>query len=450
MIIIGIAQLMITLDNSIVTIALPSAQQELGFDVSLRSWIVSSYALTFGSLLLVAGRLLHVIGQRRVFVLSLVGFSLASVVGGLASGGAALVLARVLQGVFAAFLAPATMSLLLTHYPQEDMRRRAFGVFAALSISGAAIGMILGGALTELLNWRWCMFVNVIFALIALMGSRTFQSEQRRSMGRFDTWGTLTAIVGLFSFVLSLSVAETDGWQAPTVLSGLAVFVVLILLFWRIETRTATPLLPPYVVLNRTRGPAFLAIFFATVSLFGVFLFLTFVMQQSLGFSPFTTGLGFLPLVGAIMLSATQTTARLLPIMAPRQIIPVGLLIASCALFWLSRMGADPSYLQNIAAPLVVMGIGTGAVISTSMTTATKGIAPEDTGTAGATVNTMTQIGGAAGAAFLSSVAGIGEALDPIAGYATGFQVATLLSLIAAVICALAFERVIEQNADCL
>lgn len=435
MVVLGVAQLMITLDNSIVTIALPSAQADLGFGDALRSWIVSAYALAFGSLLLVAGRLLDVIGQRRAFIVGLVGFSVASIIGGLASGFGSLVFARALQGAFAALLAPATLSLLLTTFPGEQMRARALGVFAALSISGTVIGMILGGTLTEFLNWRWCMFVNLAFAAAALIGAASLRPTLRQSFHGMDYPGAITAVIGLLTFVLSLSLAETQGWTAPFVIVGLAVSLTLLAVFWRTETSALTPILPPHIIANRTRGPALLAIFTATIGLYGVLLFLTYVMQRDLGFSPLVTGLGFLPMVAAIMLSATQAPIRLLPKIGPKRLIPAGLIIAAAALFWLSQMDDVPEYFTDLAAPLVVMGLGIGTVMSISISTATTDIEPKDAGVASATVNTMMQIGAAAGAAFLASIAGIDQNKEAISGYGAGFFVAGILYLLTALAC---------------
>lgn len=436
MVVLGVAQLMITLDNSIVTIALPSAQADLGFGDALQSWIISAYALTFASLLLVAGRLLEVIGHRRAFIAGLLGFSVASIIGGFANGFVSLVFARAMQGVFAALLAPATLSLLLTTFPSEPMRARALGVFAASSISGTAIGMVLGGALTEFLNWRWCMFVNLAFAAAALIGAGILQPSQRQSFLGVDSPGAITAVSGLFVLVLALSLAETQGWTAPVVIAGLAVSLTLLAAFWRIETSASTPILPPHIVANRTRGPAFLAIFIATIGLYGVFLFLTYIMQRHLGFSPLVTGLGFLPMVAAIMFSATQVPIHLLPKIGPKRLIPAGLIGGAVALFWLSQMGDAPMYFTDIAAPLVVMGLGTGTVVATSISTAAKGIMPNEAGVASATINTMMQIGAAAGAAFLTSIAGLDANKEAISGYGTGFLVAGTLCLLAALACA--------------
>lgn len=449
MVVLGVAQFMITLDNSIVTIALPSAQADLGFDDALRSWIISAYALTFGSLLLVAGRLLDVIGHRRAFITGLLGFSVASIIGGFANGLVSLVFARALQGFFAALLAPATLSLLLTTFPSEPMRARALGVFAASSTSGTAIGMVLGGALTEFLNWRWCMFVNLTFAAAALIGAGILRPSQRQSFRGIDYPGAITAMIGLFALVLALSLAETQGWTAPVVIVGLVVSLTLLAAFWHIETSASTPILPPHIIANRTRGPAFLAIFIATIGLYGVFLFLTYVMQRHLGFSPLVTGLGFLPMVVAIMLSATQAPIHLLPKIGPKRLIPTGLIVGAVALFWLSRMGDVSEYSTDLAAPLVFMGLGIGTVMSSSISTATADIKPKDAGVASATVNTMMQIGAAAGAAFLTSIAGINPNKEAISGYGTGFLVAGTLCLFAALACAVilpARQNKIEQD----
>lgn len=251
-----------------------------------------------------------------------------------------------------------------------------------------------------------------------------------------DYAGAITAVIGLLMLVLSLSLAETQGWTAPSVMVGLTVSLSLLAGFWYIETGATTPLLPPHIVANRTRGPAFLAIFTATIGLYGVLLFLTYVMQQDLGFSSLETGFGFLPLVFAIMLSATQVPIRLLPMLGPKRLIPAGLIAAGVALFWLSQMGDAPNYVTDLVAPLVIMGLGIGTVISTSISTAATGIRPSEAGVASATVNTMMQIGAAAGAAFLTSIAGINPSGEATSGYGAGFLVAGIVCTLAALACA--------------
>ncbi|MEJ2866215.1 MFS transporter [Actinomycetospora sp. OC33-EN08] len=445
--VIGVAQLMVILDNSIVNIALPSAQADLGFSDAQRQWVVTAYALAFGSLLLLGGRLSDLFGRKAAFVVGLVGFAVASVLGGLAPGFELLVAARALQGVFGALLAPAALSLLTTTFPAGRDRARAFGVFSALAGSGAAIGLLLGGTLTEYADWRWCMYVNVVFAVVALVGALVLMpSHPTGDRPKLDLVGTVTASAGLFGVVFGFATAETDGWGSWVVYAFLTAGVVLLGVFVAVQRVRAAPLLPLRVLLDRFRGGSYLTVLVLTTGMFGLSLFLAYVLQAQLGLSPVLTGVAFLPMVASIMTASTTVPAIVLPRLGPKPLIFAGLLLASGALFWFSHLSPESTYVGSVLGPLILMGLGMGTAMSTSINTATLGVERQDAGVASATVNTMQQVGGSVGTALLSSIAGtatasaLGLGLSPqaaaLAGYDRAFLVAAGIFVVAAVVCA--------------
>jgi EmrB/QacA subfamily drug resistance transporter len=404
---IGLAQLMVVLDATIVNIALPSAQEALGFSDDSRQWIVTAYALSFGSLLLLGGRVGDLFGRKRVFVAGLVGFAIASAVGGLAQSFGVLVVARALQGGFAALLAPAALSLLTTTFTVPSERNKAFGVFGVIAGSGAAVGLILGGALTEYLNWRWCMYVNLILAVPAAIAALRLLTEETAPAAkpRIDIPGTITASVGLFGLVYGFSNAETHGWGAPLTIAALSAGVALLTAFVAIERRVDHPLLPLRVVADRGRGGAYLAVAIVGAGMFGVFLFLTYYMQQTLGFSPLKTGLAFLPMMAVIMPTGAIGQTRLVPRFGTRRLVTLGMLLGAIAMLILTGVTVDSSYATHVLPGLMVMGLGLGLIMAPAMSTATLGVDRRDAGVASAMVNTGQQIGGSIGTALLSTLA---------------------------------------------
>jgi EmrB/QacA subfamily drug resistance transporter len=404
---IGVAQLMVVLDATIVNIALPSAQADLGFSDVARQWVITAYALSFGSLLLVGGRLGDVLGRKRVFVIGLTGFAAASAVGGFAPSFAVLVVARALQGAFAALLAPAALSILTTTFTVPDERNRAFSVFGTVAASGAAVGLLVGGALTQYLDWRWSMFINVFLAVPAAIAAlRLLATDAPAPAGsRIDVAGTMTASAGLFAVVFGFSNADTHGWGAPLTIAAIAAGVALLGAFVAVERRVANPLLPLRVVSDRNRGAAYLAVAAVGAGLFGVFLFLTYYMQQTLGFSPLTTGLAFMPMMAVIMPVGGIAQTRLLPRLGARPLIATGMLSSAAAMVMFTGVGVHSSYVADILPGLLVMGLGLGLVFAPAMSTATLGVDPADAGAASALVNTGQQIGGSIGTALLSTLA---------------------------------------------
>ncbi len=329
--VLGVAQLMVILDATVMNVALPSAQHDLGFSDGARQWVVTAYALSFGSLLLLGGRLSDLLGRRATFVVGLTGFGIASAIGGAAQNFEVLVGARALQGVFGALLAPAALSLLSTTFTDPKERGKAFGIFGALAGAGGAIGLLLGGALTTYASWRWAMYVNIAFAAVALVGAATLLPKHVRAGARqkLDVKGTLAVSAGLFGLVYGFSHAESAGWGDPVTLGFLAAGVALLVLFGVLQTRVANPLLPPRVLLDRDRAASFAAVFIVGSGMFAVFLFLTYYLQATLGYSAVKTGVAFLPMVFALVVAASLSTAVLLRKIGARTLVTTGMVVAA-------------------------------------------------------------------------------------------------------------------------
>jgi EmrB/QacA subfamily drug resistance transporter len=405
--VLALSQLMVVLDATIVNIALPTAQRALGFDADQRQWVVTAYSLAFGGLLLLGGRLSDLFGRKVTYISGLVGFAAASAFGGFAQNFGELVAARAIQGAFGALLAPAALSLLSTTFTNGKERGRAFGVFGAVAGSGGAVGLLLGGALTEYASWRWCLFVNLFFAIVAIIGAVTFFGRQTPAGARpkLDLPGTVIVSLGLVGVVYGFSSAETNGWGAAQTIVSLVVGVLLLIAFVVLEARIAHPLLPLRVVLDRQRGGSYLTVALTGAGLFGVFLFLAYYLQALRGYTPLQTGIGFLPMPVTIALTSTLIAPNLLPRVGPKPMIVVGALLGSTGLLLLSRVGLDSDYWTTIAPALVVLGLGMGNIFAAAFNTATAGIDPRDAGVGSAMVNTSQQIGGSIGTAVLSTLA---------------------------------------------
>jgi EmrB/QacA subfamily drug resistance transporter len=402
--VVAVAQLMVVLDSTIVNIALPSAQHALGFANSDRQWVVTAYALAFGSLLLVGGRLGDMYSRRWVLIAGLIGFAVASAIGGAAVSFVMLVIARALQGAFGAVLAPAALGTLVSTFQDPRERNRAFAVFGAVAVGGGAVGLILGGVLTQYLSWRYTLFVNLIFAAMAVAGALTYiRSSRPANPPRMDWPGAVLACAGLFLIVFGFSRAETAGWTAPLTLGSLVLGAALLTAFVVAEQLSSHPLLPLRVILDRTRGGSYVAVGITGVALFGIFLFLTFYMQQVKGYSPLTTGLLFLPLVGGILVASALYSA--VPQVGPRPLVTAGMLLGAGGTAYLAQLTVTSSYLTGVLPALIVMGLGFGLIFASGVNSATAGVPREDSGVASALVNTMQQVGGSIGISVLSTVA---------------------------------------------
>ncbi|SHI20399.1 drug resistance transporter, EmrB/QacA subfamily [Pollutimonas bauzanensis] len=404
---LSLAQLMDVLDNTIVNIALPSAQHDLGFSNDYRQWIVTGYALAFGSLLLLGGRLSDLFGRRRMFLIGVIGFLVASVIGGAADGFMMLLLARVGQGAFAAMLAPAALSLVSVIFADNaEDRGRAFGVFGAVSGVGGALGLLLGGILTETLSWRWCLYVNLIFGAIALIGALMFvPRDDRQQRAPLDVPGAITATLGLVGIVYGLGSAASNGWSNFWTIGPVIAGLGLMIAFVVIERRVDNPMLPLHVVLDRTRGTAYLTLWITGMGMFAIFLFLTYYLQEILKFGPVMTGAAFLPMIGAVVISSIISGAVLFPRTGPRPLVPIGCVLAAVGMAMFTVIGATSSYAAHVLPALLVTGLGFGMIFSPVQNAATSGLRSHDAGVASAMVNTVQQIGGAIGIVVFNSLA---------------------------------------------
>ena len=400
------AALMIVLDTTVMNLALPSAQHALGFTNADRQWIVTAYSLSFGSLLLFCGRLADLLGRKVTFLAGLAGFAAASAVGGASVSFTMLVTARACQGVFAALLAPSALSLLTTTFTDPKERGKAFGVYGAVAASGSALGLLLGGALTSYLSWRWCLYVNLVFAAIAFPAGAVLLGRQPKTPGaRLDVPGVAAVSGGMFCLVYGFSNAAVHSWHAPSTWGFLAVGAALLIVFAAWQTRAAHPLLPPRVILDRNRGGAYLTSFINGVGIFGIFLFLIYYMQVSLGYSAVKSGVAMLPMVAVIAVMANVGNIKLMPRFGPKPLITLGLLLNAAGMAWLTRIGVHSGYASALLGPLLVTGVGMGLIFGAAANTGTFGVAPRDAGIASASANTGQQLGGSIGTSLLNTIA---------------------------------------------
>ena len=442
---IAIAQLMVALDATVINIALPSAQRALSISDPQRQWVVTAYTLAFGGLVILGGRVADTIGRRRAFLLGLAGFAVASAAGGAAPTFGALLAARAVQGACAALLAPTALSLLSVTFTQARERAKAFAVFGAIAGTGGALGLLLGGALTQYLNWRWCLFVNVPIAAFALLaGRRVLPATPGHGRQRVDVPGAIMISAGLVLVVYGLSSAAAKGWASPTTVSTLAAGVVLIGAFVLAEASITSPLLPLRIVANRNRGGSYLAIGLAVVAMYGLFLLLTYDFQVVLGYSPLRAGLAFLPLSAAVLVSSTLISQALLPRLSPRWLMAPGLAVGAVGMATLIGLHAGAGYAAHILPAEILLGLGMGAVFVPAFSTATLGVEPTDAGVASAVAGSAQQIGASVGTALLNTIAAAATAsylaADPHAplaaalvhGYARAAGSAAVVLLVAA------------------
>jgi EmrB/QacA subfamily drug resistance transporter len=451
--VVCLGQLMVVLDATVVNIALPTAQRDLAFSNADRQWVVTAYSLAFGGLLLLGGKLSDLVGRKRMLIFGMVGFAAASAFGGAAQNFTMLLIARAIQGGFGAMLAPAALSTLTVTFTNPAERGKAFGVFGAIAGAGGAIGLLLGGVLTEYLSWRWCLYVNVAFCLIAVTAAiRLLKRDHPDTDTHLDLLGTLFVVAGLVCVVYGLSEADTKSWSAPLTISLLVAGAILLALFVMTERRVAHPLLPLRIILSRFRGGAYLAVGLAAIGMFAIFLFLTYYLEEILRYSPVVTGVAFLPMIGALILSSTSSSALLMPRLGPRILVVTGLVVAAGGLVILATgMTTTSGYPAVVLPALIVMGLGLGLVFSAAMNTATYGADQSDAGVASAMVNTCQQIGGSIGTALLNTIAASalssylashGRSLPAQAGaavhsYVVAFWVAAAIFAGAAVACGL-------------
>ncbi len=447
--VVVIAQLMVVLDASIVTIALPSAQKALHISVPNRQWVITAYTLAFGGLLLLGGRIADYGGRKRWFGIGLVGFAAASALGGLATDQAMLFGARALQGGFAALMAPAALSILtVTFQSDPGERAKAFGAYGAVSGAGGAIGVLAGGLLTQYASWRWCLLVNVPIALLAaFFATRVVHESRVQGTTRYDLPGAFLSTVGLVSLVYGFTKASLDGWSSSTTITFLSIGVVLLIAFVFVETRSSHPLLPMRVVAERNRGGSFLASFLLGAGLFAMFVFLSYYMQGVLHYSALKAGIAFLPFAAGIVVAAGASSA-LVPRIGPRIPMTAGLLVGAIGLGWLSQIGVDTSFWAYVFGPQILMSVGLGFAFPALSSTALTNVDNRDSGVASALVNTTQQIGGSLGTALLNTVAATatasyiavhGRSFVPaglVHGYSVAFAVGAGFLVVAALVTA--------------
>ncbi|AXK35214.1 MFS transporter [Streptomyces armeniacus] len=404
---IAIAQLMVVLDATIVNIALPSAQADLDISNGNRQWVITAYALAFGGLLLFGGRIADLWGRKNTFVTGLLGFAGASALGGAATEPWMMFGARGLQGAFGALLAPAALSILAVMFTESKERAKAFGIYGAIAGGGGAVGLILGGVLTEYMDWRWTFFVNIPFAIVAALGAFAVIHEpaEARNRSSLDIPGVVLSTLGLVSLVYGFTRAESEGWSDTGTIVMFVASAVLLAAFVFTESKVRAPLLPLRVLLDRNRGGIYLSMGLAIIAMFGLFLFLTYYLQVVKGYSPVKTGLAFLPMITGMIVGSTQIGARLMTRVPARLLMGPGFLVASTGMLMLTQLELDTSYAGLILPAQLLLGLGMGTAFMPAMSLATIGVNPKDAGVASAMVNTSQQVGGAIGTALLNTIA---------------------------------------------
>lgn len=403
--VLAVAQLMVVLDSTIVNIALPSIQTDLGMSDADRQWVVTAYTLTFGGLLLLGGRIADYAGRKRTLIIALGGFAFASALGGIANSTSTLLAARGLQGAFAALLAPAALSLISVTFTESKERARAFGVYGAISGGGAAVGLLLGGILTEFTSWHWTLGINVPIALTAMLLAIPFVRESRASGDtRYDIPGAISATLGLLLLVYAITKIESDGISGSTTLTCFGLSLVLLAVFIVIELRSSHPLLPLPLILNRSRGGAYIASFSIGLGLFAMFLFLSFFAQSVLGYAPLVAGFFILPFsIG--MIFGAGIASYLLAKFGPRYVALAGFCLVTIAMAPFTQMTPTTSYVIVILPSLIVMSLGLGLILVPVSATALYGVGDHDAGIASSVLNTAQQIGGSIGVALLNTIA---------------------------------------------
>ena len=447
--VVAISQLMIVLDSSIMNIAIPSAKVDLGITDANQQWVITAYTLAFGSLLLLGGRIGDYMGRKKIFLIGLVGFAAASALGGIASTQGMLFASRALQGVFAALLAPAALAIISVTFTVPTERAKAFGVIGAISGGGAAIGLILGGTLTEYASWRWCLGVNTPIAIVAALLAIKFVHESKASGDNsYDIPGVLTATAGLFSLTYGFNEAATKGWSSSTTISFLVAAVVLLIIFVAIEAKVSNPLMPLRVVTERNRGGSYLGSLVVGAGLFSMFLFLGLYLQVILGYTPLRSGFAFLPFTAGIIVFA-GIASQLLPKFGPRALMVPGLIAAGVGLLLMTRITPDTSYTTHVLPSLLIMSSGMALVFIPLTSTSLHAVSSHDTGVASAMLNTSQQVGGSLGTALLNTIAAtattsyitansaLGERLPAFAtthGFVVAFRWSAVLLFVGAIV----------------
>ena len=447
-----VAQIMILLDTTIVNVALPSAQADLGFSDAARQWVLTAYVLAFGSLLPLGGRLSDIFGRKRTFLVGLVGFAATSAIAGAAPNIDTLIAARAIQGAFAAVLAPTALSVIAVTFTDRQELNKAIGIFGAASGSASALGLILGGVLTDYASWRWTMYVNIVFAVIGIAGALALMTHSTHpNKPRLSLPSTILGSAALFGIVFGAAKAETAGWSSSITIASLTVGIALLAAFVVLQKYERNPLIPLRVVADRNRGGAYLVVGLANLALFAEILFLTYYFQTVLDYSPITTGFAFLPLPVAIAITATITQERLVKQLSFRALVVTGLALSAAGAVLLAQTGVHTNYAALVLPALILIGAGMGLSVVVAIGVGQHGVDPKDAGTAGAMNNVSQQIGSAIGAAVISTFVATatthyltshpatpGSAAAAAAhGFTVGYWWAAGVYIVAAVICGL-------------
>lgn len=403
--VIASCQLMVVLDITIVNIALPDIQRSLDFSTTSLAWVVNAYTLTFGGLLLLGGRAGDILGRRRVFIFGVLLFVLASLLGGFAQNSAQLLGARALQGVGGAIASPTSLALISTTFREGPERNRAFGVFAAVSAGGGAIGLLAGGVLVEWLNWRWVLFVNVPIGLLIVLATPRWIRESERHPGHFDITGALTSTAGMVLLVYGFIRAAQDGWRDALTLASFAGAVVLLVLFLLVEKRSRQPITPPHMFADRNRSGTYGIMLCLAAAIFGMFFFLTLFTQNVLDFSPLATGFAFLP-VSAVIGIGAGLASRFLPVYGPKPFMVVGAILAAAGLGWLTLADVHSTYAGSVLGPILVFSMGMGMEFVSLTLMALSDVPTAETGAASGLLNATQQVGGSLGLSILVTVYG--------------------------------------------
>ncbi|MDX6341896.1 MAG: hypothetical protein QOH87_2034 [Trebonia sp.] len=399
------AQLMIILDATVVNIALPHIQSGLHFSATSLSWVLNWYTLTFGGLLRLGGRAGDILGRRRMFLAGIALFTVASLAGGLAPSAGVLLVARALQGVGGALASPAVLALVISAYPEGRERTRALGIYTGVVMGGSSLGLVLGGMITQWLDWRWVLFINIPIGIAVLIATPRFVAETARVPGRFDLAGAITSVAGVGALVYAFIRAASNGWGDSVTIASFGAAAVLLAAFLAIETRAAEPITPLRLFADAGRSGSFVARLLLVAGMFGMFFFLTQFLQDVLGFSPIQAGIAFLPMTVALF-AVSRFVPRLLPVFGPQRLMIAGMLPVIAGMAWLSRVSPATSYWSGVFEPMLLIGIGMGVVFVPLTTVSLAGVRREDSGAASSMVNVMQQVGGSLGLAVLVAVYG--------------------------------------------
>jgi EmrB/QacA subfamily drug resistance transporter len=429
-------QLMVVLDATVVFVALPKIQYSLHFSSTGLSWVTNAYSLAFGGLLLLGGRAGDVLGRRRVFAAGIAVFTVASLLGGFATSAAWLLAARAVQGAGAALAAPAALALIATNFAEGPERNRALSVFSAASSAGASVGLILGGVLTDWASWRWALFINVPVGALVLLLTPAYLDETERHRGRLDVIGAVTTVTGMVALVYGFIRAAGAGWGDPLTFGAFAVGVLLLAVFVVVEARASRPVVPLRLFADRARAGAYLDMLLVAAAMFGMFFFLVQFLQNSLGFSPLKAGLAFLPMTG-LLFTVARLAPRLVPRFGVRRLMLSGLPLIVAGMLWLTRLSPGAGYATGVLGPIILFGLGAGAVFLPLTLTILSGVRREDSGAASGLLQTTQQVGGALGMAVLVSVFGTaGRHGGAVHGIDAAFEVAAVFALVALAVAA--------------